>query len=392
MRVGAPPSPPPPNRNSTTQPQIQRPIVAEKPKPELLDVLQQQLSSQKAKGATPAQPQSTKVIPLETLVRELIIFKKEMETVSAVVPTSQFEAEKRALEAQLAENRRQQTAVEARLAALEKNVVSNKVELKRQLAADRAELALVQSQQRDLMALQEAKLAKQRAQSIFETQPNLWLFYRTFTIKLEEIFLGCKVVSSDFIKTDIQGTLGNVATGMKLVGNVISLLPMAGSAVSAALSGASSALAAVDTARQTNMLKNISQLGTVGELKKLAESIARQLTETYKNQILALRTSEEEQAIASQKKLGNVVDKVKQAVINEKPTTAVQDLAGVTHALANGRATASSLTGSAENAPPAVVPAVSHSTPGNMPTLPTGAPPPYEEEQLPPAYSPPRRR
>lgn len=196
-----------------------------------------------------------------------------------------------------------------------------------------------------LMLLMQNKLAKKAAREAFQQHPNLWDYYRRVNIKLEEIFIGCKSIASGLIDTNavgnigqISSTLDKVATGIDLLGKVISLIPLIDK-IGQVASAASAQLQKIDNQRQVNILQNISQLGTLSEITKAAENTARQLTERYKELLLLLNSLEAANAQSNernQQKTGisklisqsrELYDAGREKLLKEKPLSDAELLA-----------------------------------------------------------------
>lgn len=111
---------------------------------------------------------------------------------------------------------------------------------------------------------------------------------------MEQIFIGCKAVSSDFIETDMKGTLGKVATGIEILGKLAKLIPAMGNTFDALIENVSNTMKFIDKERQTNILKSISNLGTLEKIQKMVEKFARDLTEKYTYQIKALAKNQDD--------------------------------------------------------------------------------------------------
>lgn len=228
--------------------------------------------------------------------------------------------EQKALQEALKANQQQQQALESKMSELEKRGESPP-----QLAITQQELQELMTQHSVLQAEYEVKSVQRAAQEAFKANPNHWSFYRTVNIRLEEIFIGCKAVASDFIETDLTGNLNTAATGITILGKLASLIPLIGNSLDTTVSTISSALQTIDHQRQTNLLKSMSALGTLSDIEKVAESTARQLTQRYLHQLEVLLTREE----AKQHKSKPVafLSKGKEEILCEQPSSHAEEVA-----------------------------------------------------------------
>eukprot|EP00026_Physarum_polycephalum_P003505 Phypoly_transcript_03518.p1 GENE.Phypoly_transcript_03518~~Phypoly_transcript_03518.p1 ORF type:complete len:513 (+),score=96.65 Phypoly_transcript_03518:842-2380(+) len=148
----------------------------------------------------------------------------------------------------------------------------------------RLRLRALEGQEKDMLALREIKVAKYAAQNRFKQNINVWVYYRTLNLKLEEILVGCKTVSSGMADTDVSFTLGKIAQGVILMGKSFSLIP-GGEPMTPSLGSSGSFLIQMDYSNQSTVTNNIILLGGLGHMQKLAEYLARRITERYNEQI-----------------------------------------------------------------------------------------------------------
>ena len=123
-------------------------------------------------------------------------------------------------------------------------------------------------------------------------------------LKLEEIFISFKAVAGGFVNP-VDGNVAIAKSIFDALGDTASIVPIVGTAVDKFLKWTvSKGLAKLDNTRQKNKAINASGLVTLSEVKKYTESIARQLTERYTDQLQQLATSDEEQAVTPKPKQG----------------------------------------------------------------------------------------
>lgn len=144
----------------------------------------------------------------------------------------------------------------------------------------------------------------------FQKDPNLFFFNRALQIKLEELFIGCRAIASGFMAHTQTGTITKVATGIQLLGNLISLIPSVGSMPSTVTGKVGDYMKEVDYDRQLNKIKQISFLLTNKEQKHIAQAISIMLTEKFSPQLNLLRTLKEEEAAREPKKQQSLFDKI----------------------------------------------------------------------------------
>ncbi|KAH3756689.1 hypothetical protein Pelo_11544 [Pelomyxa schiedti] len=142
---------------------------------------------------------------------------------------------------------------------------------------------------------QEYRVKEQKREALrqFEGDSNLWLFYRTIQIKLEEVLIGAKAVASEMVVAS-SGTAGKVAGAVGFFGNVMSILDITGVAsgvVNAVTLCTQKGLELVDEKRQTNTAKHISALMTVSEMKHCSEQAAILMTKWFAPQLAQLATA-----------------------------------------------------------------------------------------------------
>ncbi|HXH55247.1 MAG TPA: ankyrin repeat domain-containing protein [Gammaproteobacteria bacterium] len=211
----------------------------------------------------------------------------------------------------------QQEAFQKQIADLEKSLAQKsgieQQAIQTRLETTQEQLLVVQTQQAILWNEHEIKSQKREALKRFQSHPNLLLFYRTFHIKLEEIFISFKAVSGGFVNP-VNGDVAIAKSIFDALGDAVSIAPIVGTSIQKILKwSVSNGLKKIDRTRQKNTAINASGLVTLSEVKKYAESIARQLTERYADQLERLATPEQEQADASKFKQG--LAKMKETVL-----------------------------------------------------------------------------
>jgi len=138
------------------------------------------------------------------------------------------------------------------------------------------------------------ELKKKEALKSFESHPNLLIFYRTVHIKLEAIFLSFKAVAGGFVDP-VEGNFAVAKSVFDTIGDAVTVAPIIGNLIQQTLKWTiCKGLSKIDKSRQNNIAKNASDLVTLSEVTKYAESIARKLTERYAEQLQLLMTPEEE--------------------------------------------------------------------------------------------------
>lgn len=168
----------------------------------------------------------------------------------------------------------------------------------------RMRLRAVDSQEKDMLLLREIKVAKYAAQNKFKQNMNLWIYYRTLHLKLEEIFIGCKTVASGLIDAEISFTLGKISSGVNLMSKGFSLIA-APEPANLGLGGSGSFLVQMDPRTQPIITSNILQMGSLGYLQKLAEYLARRITERYSEQLNLLPARSKTKKLSSSKSSKN---------------------------------------------------------------------------------------
>ena len=246
----------------------------------------------------------------------------EQQRIQADLKASQ-ESYALSLEQQQAAFQKQNTDLEKSLtqtfSAEQQRMQTKLEELQVQQSAAKAQLDILWNEH-------EIKARKQEALKRFQSHPNLLLFYRTVHIKLEEIFISFKAVAGGFVNP-VDGPVATLKSIFDTLGDTASIVPLLGPAVQKVLKWTiSKMLGKIDGARQKNTAINASELVTLSEVKKYAESIARQLTERYADQLeRLLMTPEEEQAETHKLKQG--LNKVKERVLKDSPVPPAKQLA-----------------------------------------------------------------
>lgn len=132
------------------------------------------------------------------------------------------------------------------------------------------------------------ELKREGFKKSFSGYPVILQFYNRLYVVLEAIFICAKGTSGPF-GTPNRGFLGELADLLELGGEVLNAIPFIGGAAKLiAATPVKSFLSKIDRERQKNMVTNISNLGVLDDLKKISESIARRLSEMYRDQLIRL--------------------------------------------------------------------------------------------------------
>lgn len=236
-----------------------------------------------------------------------------------------LEKELHTLKQQLQNSAQRQSELEQKIQSLQTASVKNS-----ELSNLKKELVDLKNQQAKIQAEREIKAARLAAEAKFKTQPNLWLFYRITCIHLENRFLGAKDIESGFPELGYKGKVGDVATGINIFSKFLSLIPAIGNSLDTVVSVATTGLEKIDEERITNILKAVAELGTLTEIKRAAESTARQLTERYSDQLNQLATENKKPTSNWEKiKEGgkSIYETTKEFVIKEQATSPPKELA-----------------------------------------------------------------
>ena len=285
----------------------------------LLQSLKMQLKGEKQSAASSHgdTQKNTKISLVTVLVHDLQEAEKEKQ---ALEQTSQeLKAQSKRLQEILQKEiaaqkfeyallEQQQAAFEIQIADLQKSLFQKlgveQQEAQTHLKALQEQLLIFQERQAILWNEHAVKVQKRETLKRFQSHPNLLLFYRTIHIKLEEIFISFKAVAGGFVNP-VEGNVAIVKSIFDTLADAASIAPIVGTAVEKVLKwSVSKGLEKLDGTRQKNTAINASELVTLSEVKKYAESIARQLTERYADQLQRLATAEQEQTEANKLKQG----------------------------------------------------------------------------------------
>ena len=310
------PAPHQPPQSSITSKDASNPIASSD---SLLQSLQARLMTEKQKTPSPSASQTQTDIKtsLETLAHDLEETQKEKQSLGQTSQELKTQSKRlqetlqKEITAQESEHvhlEQQQEAFQKQIADLEKSLAQKpgieQQAIQDSLKATQEQLLVVQTQQAILWNEHEIKSQKREALKRFQSHPNLLLFYRSVHIKLEEIFISFKAVAGGFVNP-VDGNVAIAKSIFDALGDAVSIAPIVGTSVQKILKwSVSNGLKKLDRTRQKNTAINSSGLVTLSEVKKYAESIARQLTERYADQLERLMTPEQEQAEASKFKQG----------------------------------------------------------------------------------------
>lgn len=200
----------------------------------------------------------------------------------------------------------------------QQRIVQHIVELQRQVDSNQIQLEILWNEF-------EIRAQKKEALRRFQSHPNLLVFYRTVHIKLEEIFISFKAVAGGFVDP-VGGNFSVAKSVFDTIGDAVSIAPLIGPLVEKVLKWSiSTGLGKIDSKRQNNTAANASGLVTLSEVKRTAESIARQLTERYAEQLQMLMTPEEEESKANILEKGG--QKIQEKLLKKKFAPGAKQLA-----------------------------------------------------------------
>lgn len=123
-------------------------------------------------------------------------------------------------------------------------------------------------------------------------KPNIKLFHRTISRKLEEVFIGYKAVASHLINPN-KGDIGKTATGVMLLGKAAALVPMYGNTAESVLNTTSQAMEVYDRMRRINKFTKLSRVATLEELNEISKRVAEELIIQYQYPLSLLYTLDE---------------------------------------------------------------------------------------------------
>jgi hypothetical protein len=134
--------------------------------------------------------------------------------------------------------------------------------------------------------------------------PNAQEAYQRFKIGLEAIHTSALAVKGGGV-TVSQGPAALVASVLDMSKELVDMIPIVGSAASKLFGLASKVATEADHVRQTNLFKNIADMATAKEARKIFESVARKLTMAYLLQFerLATKQTAQEQMSRTQQSL-----------------------------------------------------------------------------------------
>ena len=329
---------------SDTDDDIEPPSVKTIKNFNLLQVLQAEQLKQKPVKRVPfskAQPNS-ELAPkptIDVIIQTLQCLEKEKEELGKV-STLEIQQEAQQLQKQLQRELNTQKQAYQVFEAQEDNLqqkikgledqLSQKANVKDQekIRADLdrviEQLSGVKSQLTVLWNEHEVKAQKRAALQKFQGHPNLILFYRTLQIRIEEVFIGFKTVASGFV-SPVAGNTATAATIVGCLGDVAGMIPIVGAAIDKVCGWTSKVLIKVDNKRQSSAAINASALVTLSEVQKYAESIARQLTECYAEQLILLASPDEAEVFDNSLQKG--VKKAKELVLKAQSLPPAKQLA-----------------------------------------------------------------
>ena len=247
--------------------------------------------------------------------------------------------EQETLEIWLVDNVNQQKTLQEQILELHQQIkqqeqkitqASDQLKQELQTTLEIQNLQLNNMNQRQQVLLKEHANKEERRKILekYKAEPNLFLFYHTLQVKLEEVFISCKSAVGGF--TEISG--GSVADAkqkIELLGEVISLAPLLGNIASYGFRIISAIMDKVDHERQANTAKNISALMTLAELKKACQYVGQQLTDWCEPQLMTIITAGEEQNLLAEtsNSAQKAVTKSKKAILKATFQPAAQKVA-----------------------------------------------------------------
>jgi hypothetical protein len=158
------------------------------------------------------------------------------------------------------------------------------------------ELESIRKVQQQLQEVNQAGLSRLKMKEKYGKDPRVWTFYNTISVMLEELLLAVKVAASGIVDHKVEGKLGKAGGIIHFLGEVVAMVPCIGETGSFFVTKSGEAIEAVDHARQGNMLKRVSRLGTLSELQDISFFLAKFFTERYERLLRLLPTAEEQQA------------------------------------------------------------------------------------------------
>jgi ankyrin repeat protein len=178
-------------------------------------------------------------------------------------------------------------AAEAQLAACKtakdkKNVYAELQETKDQLLTLQASASL-------FVNAQKTANHKKKVLDSLKANTQLLCFYQSVENRLQGLFTACKAATAGMFVDQASENAQIMTLGVELVGQVVTIVPVIGSAIQTVLVPVVSALIShLDKSRQKQEVRNITTLGNVEELDKAASNAAGLLTLYYHSQINAI--------------------------------------------------------------------------------------------------------
>jgi hypothetical protein len=133
----------------------------------------------------------------------------------------------------------------------------------------------------------------------FKQNNNLITFYRTVQIKLSEIFCAIRSISSGMVPhaQEGDGKVVMIASGIELLGQVVSLLPLGGQFASTIAGFISGQVRNIDYQQQLALIRSMSLMLTNKEQEEVCESVARLLCQRFEKQIMLLASLQQAKEI-----------------------------------------------------------------------------------------------
>ncbi|CAF1342571.1 unnamed protein product [Adineta steineri] len=170
------------------------------------------------------------------------------------------------------------------LSALQRKALfEEKESYEQQLVAYECSITLYQREE-------ESILNRQKNLQFIQNDTNLYLFYCTIENRLESLFHGVFAAQSGGLQAKMQTKNPTTTQSSKMVSS-LALLTFCDVIVSAVKETLADILSKLNQTEQKQEWYNISTIGTVGEIKRLASDTAGFMTLYYKEQIQSIDTS-----------------------------------------------------------------------------------------------------
>ncbi|CAF4287737.1 unnamed protein product [Rotaria sp. Silwood2] len=136
---------------------------------------------------------------------------------------------------------------------------------------------------------QEATLNRQKAIGYLKSNMNLMMFYRTIENRLEALFHSCLAAQGGYVKVEATTKFGKAGKVLNMLPTNIPIINLKTSIIKSVLSPI---LSKLDEKQQKKEWHNISTLGNIEELKRIASETAGLVTLYYNEQIQSIDPSQ----------------------------------------------------------------------------------------------------